>query len=159
MSLQVEGLIVDLGGRRIVSAIDLKVPDRAFVGLLGPNGSGKSTILKAIYRGLRPTGGRVLLDGDDLLAMPPRVAARRVAVVAQESSLDFDVTALEMVSIGRTPHKRGIARDDEIDRAAVRQAMGRTRCNHLAQRSYNTLSGGENSGSSSPGPWPRAPIT
>ena len=71
MSLE-RGLSVDIGGRRIVTDIDISVPDGRFVGLLGPNGSGKSTILKAIYRVHRPASGRVLLDGADLLAMPPR---------------------------------------------------------------------------------------
>ena len=54
MSLEVRGLSVDIGGRRIVTDIDIAVPDRRFVGLLGPNGSGKSTILKAVYRVHRP---------------------------------------------------------------------------------------------------------
>ncbi len=85
MSLNVLDLSVDLGGRRIVSDIDLHVGDGEFAGLLGPNGSGKSTILKAICRVNRPASGRILLDGRDLLALPAREAARRLAVVAQES--------------------------------------------------------------------------
>jgi iron complex transport system ATP-binding protein len=63
VSLELAGLSVDIGGRRIVDDVDISVPDRHLVGLLGPNGSGKSTILKAIYRVRRPASGRVLLDG------------------------------------------------------------------------------------------------
>src|SRR5277367_2569075 len=106
MSLEVQGLSVDLGGRRIVTDVDIAVPDRRFVGLIGPNGSGKSTILKAIYRVHRPATGRILLDDADLLSLRPRDAARRIAVVAQEFTLEFDFTVLELVMIGRTPHKR-----------------------------------------------------
>jgi iron complex transport system ATP-binding protein len=143
MSLRLDGVCVDLAGRRIVSGIDLTVGDGQFVGLLGPNGSGKSTILKAIYRVNRPSGGRILLDGRDLLALPARDAARRVAVVAQESVSEFDFTVREIVMIGRIPHKRSFSRDTSADHAAVDGAMDRTGCAHLADRSFNTLSGGE----------------
>jgi iron complex transport system ATP-binding protein len=143
MSLELQGLSVDIAGRRIVSDIDIEVPEGRFVGLLGPNGSGKSTILKTIYRVHRPAGGRVLLEGQDLLTMRPKDAARRVAVVAQESTAEFDFTVFEMVMIGRTPHKRAFDRDDETDRAVVADAIERVGCEHLAPRSFNTLSGGE----------------
>ena len=143
MSLQVAGLSVDIGSRRIVDDVDISVPDGHFVGLLGPNGSGKSTILKAIYRVRKPASGRVLLDGSDLLALPPKIAARRVAVVAQETTVEFDFTVFEMVMIGRTPHKKAFERDDDADRAAAIQAIERVGCEQLISRSFNTLSGGE----------------
>ena len=143
MSLSVEHLSVDIAGRRIVTDISLAAKDGQFTGLLGPNGSGKSTILKAIYRVHKPAAGRVRLDGADLLALPARDAARRVAVVAQETASEFDFTVREMVMIGRTPHKRAFGGDTEADRTAVEQAIERTGCGHLVPRSFNTLSGGE----------------
>jgi iron complex transport system ATP-binding protein len=143
MSLDVRGLSVDVARRRIVSDIDITVPDGGFVGLLGPNGSGKSTILKTVYRVHRPAEGEILLDGEDLLAMKAKDAARRVAAVAQESVVEFDFTVAEMVMIGRTPHKRAFGRDDERDHATVAEAIGRVGCAELVDRSFNTLSGGE----------------
>jgi iron complex transport system ATP-binding protein len=143
VTLELDGLAVDIGARRIVAGVDLVVPDGGFVGLLGPNGSGKSTILKAIYRVHPPALGRILLDGSDLLAMRPRDAAQRVAVVAQETTVEFDFSVFEMVMIGRTPHKRTFDRDDEHDRTIVHQAIERVGCEHLGRRSFNTLSGGE----------------
>jgi iron complex transport system ATP-binding protein len=143
MSLQLQDLSVDISGRRIVTGIGFTVPDGSFAGLLGPNGSGKSTILKAIYRVHRPSAGRVLLDDKDLLSMKAREAARRIAVVAQEFTLEFDFTVAELVMIGRTPHKRAFDRDDEADRAIVDQAMAQVGCQDLAHRGFNTLSGGE----------------
>jgi ABC-type cobalamin/Fe3+-siderophores transport system ATPase subunit/ABC-type hemin transport system substrate-binding protein len=143
MSLTLHGLSVDIAGHRIVSDIDIEVPSGSFVGLLGPNGSGKSTILKAIYRVHRPVAGEVLLNGADLLAMRPKDAARRVAVVAQESAVEFDFTVFEMVMIGRTPHKRAFDRDDESDHAIVCHAIDRVGCAALMDRSFNRLSGGE----------------
>jgi iron complex transport system ATP-binding protein len=143
MSLELRDLGVDIAGRRIVTGIGITVPAGTFAGLLGPNGSGKSTILKAIYRVHRPAAGQVLIDGHDLLALRPRDVARRIAVVAQEFSLEFDFTVAELVMIGRTPHKRAFGRDDATDRAITEQAIERVGCQHLVHRGFNTLSGGE----------------
>jgi iron complex transport system ATP-binding protein len=143
MSLELRDLSVDIAGRRIVSDITLHVADGQFAGLLGPNGSGKSTILKAIYRVNQPAAGSVLVNGADLHQMRPRMAARRVAVVAQENLMDFGFTVREMVMIGRTPHKGPFDRDDEDDRAVVDDAMERTGCADFSSRSFQTLSGGE----------------
>ncbi len=143
MSLELRELCVDIAGRRIVSGISLRVADGGFAGLLGPNGSGKSTILKAIYRVHRPVSGRVLVNGSDLHQMRPRLAARRVAVVAQENLIDFGFTVREMVMVGRTPHKGPFDRDDGDDRAIVQDAMDRTGCADLAGRTFLSLSGGE----------------
>src|SRR6202034_3491552 len=101
----------------------------------GPSGGGKSTILKALYRVHRPADGQVLLDGNDLLSMPQKDAARRIAVVAQESTVEFDFTVFEMVMIGRTPHKRAFDRDNDTDRTIVEQAIERVGCGHFAHRS------------------------
>jgi iron complex transport system ATP-binding protein len=143
VSLELRELCVDIAGRRIVSGISLRVADGGFAGLLGPNGSGKSTILKAIYRVHRPVSGRILVNGSDLHQMRPRLAARRVAVVAQENLIDFGFTVREMVMVGRTPHKGPFDRDDGDDRAIVQDAMDRTGCADLAGRTFLSLSGGE----------------
>jgi iron complex transport system ATP-binding protein len=143
MSLRLDDLAVDIAGRRIVAGIDLTVSDHEFAGLVGPNGSGKSTILKAIYRVHRPSAGQVLLDRTDLLSLRPKDAARRIAVVAQESTSEFDFTVREMVMIGRTPHKGSFDRDTATDHGLVDQAIERVGCEQLAYRRFNTLSGGE----------------
>jgi iron complex transport system ATP-binding protein len=143
VSLRLDELSVDIGSRRIVQGINLTVTDRQFAGLVGPNGSGKSTILKAIYRVYRPSAGRVLLDGTDLLSLDHKATARRVAVVTQESASEFDFTVREMVMIGRTPHKRSFERDTGADHDIVDHAIERVGCEQLAARRYNTLSGGE----------------
>jgi iron complex transport system ATP-binding protein len=143
VSLRLDGVCVDIAGRRIVSDIDLRVQDGCFAGLLGPNGSGKSTILKAIYRVHQPSAGRVLLDGLDLPSIPAREAARRLAVVIQESTVEFAVTVHEMVMLGRIPHKRAFEADSDEDREIAADALARVGCTPLAGRSFHTLSGGE----------------
>lgn len=143
MSLQLDSLCVDIGGKRIVTEIDLIVGDHEFAGLVGPNGSGKSTLLKATYRVHPPSSGRMLLDGADLLSLRHKDTARRIAVVTQDYASEFDFTVLEMVMIGRTPHKRPFQRDTVTDRNLADQAIERAGCARLAHRRFNTLSGGE----------------
>jgi iron complex transport system ATP-binding protein len=143
MSLALNGVSVEVGGRTIVSGIELRVGDGEFAGLLGPNGSGKSTILKTIYRVNRLAAGQIQLDDRDLLAMPARDAARRIAVVAQESAVEFAVTAWEMAALGRVPHKRGFDRDNPEDDEIIASALERVGATHLASRSFHQLSGGE----------------
>ncbi|MEL7234431.1 MAG: ABC transporter ATP-binding protein, partial [Chloroflexota bacterium] len=72
MNLDVQGVGWSVDARKIIKDIRLRVEMGAFVGLLGPNGCGKSTLLRCIYRSLKPDAGTISLNGEDLLAMPPR---------------------------------------------------------------------------------------
>ncbi len=143
MTLELCDLSVDLDGRAIVKTVSLHVADGEFAGLLGPNGSGKSTILKAIYRVNKPVSGEILLDGQDLLGLAHREAAQRVAVLAQESSVEFAMTAWEMAALGRVPHKNSFDRDTQADAEIIADALARVGAAHLARRSFFQLSGGE----------------
>jgi iron complex transport system ATP-binding protein len=143
VTLRLEQVAVDIAGQRIVSGIDIDVPDGAFIALLGPNGSGKSTILGAVYRARPVAAGRVLLDGEDIHAMRHSETARRVAVLSQETVVEFGLTVREMVMLGRIPHKRAFERDAVGDRAIVAESLERVGCTHLANRQFQTLSGGE----------------
>ncbi|WP_341646985.1 ABC transporter ATP-binding protein [Thauera sp. SDU_THAU2] len=136
--------------RAIVEDVSLHVGDGELVGLIGPNGSGKSTVLRMIYRILRPTAGAVSIDGRDVWDISARENARLMAVLAQEQGGGFDAggdfggfSVREMVSMGRTPHKSPFARDDRRDADIVQSAMQRTGVLVMAERSFATLSGGE----------------
>jgi iron complex transport system ATP-binding protein len=143
MRLELVDLRLEIAGRTIVRDVVLDVPDGTFAGLIGPNGSGKSTMLRAVYRHLRPRGGAVLVSGDDCWQMPARQAARRIATVPQERPAEVDLTVWEMVAMGRTPHKTAFGRDDAVDRAAVGSAIERVGLVPLAHRRFGELSGGE----------------
>ena len=143
MTLSIRDLSVDIGDRRIVSNVSFDVPSGAFVGLLGSNGSGKSTILKTVYRVNRPSEGRVLVDGECVHDLAPRDAARRIAVVSQETSVEFDLRVEEMVMLARFARKGRFERDTDADFDAVRDALDAVGCSHLVGRSFPALSGGE----------------
>ncbi|MFY1632274.1 ABC transporter ATP-binding protein [Solwaraspora sp. WMMB335] len=140
--LHVDGVSVEIAGRRIIERIALTA-EADVVGLVGPNGSGKSTLLRTVYRTLKPTTGRVQADGRDVWAMPARTAARITAAVVQDSPSDLELTVAECVATGRIPHGRLLGADDADDRRAVEHAMTAAGVVSFADRNVSTLSGGE----------------
>jgi len=114
------------------------------LGIVGPNGAGKTTLLRLIYRFHRPVTGTVSIDGEDIWTLSARTVARRVAAVLQEQPGDLVLTVGEIVALGRTPHRRGLAgnagsRDENI----IDGALGQLHLHGLAHRHLGTLSGGE----------------
>jgi iron complex transport system ATP-binding protein len=131
------------GGDPVVRGVSLRVPAGEVVGLVGPNGSGKTTLVRAASRALRPTSGRVLVDGVDPYSISARRAARMVAVVPQDVVPAFSFTALEVAMMGRSPHRSAWHPGGPEDWAQVRDAMEATGVSELADRPIEELSGGE----------------
>ncbi|GGU25586.1 ABC transporter ATP-binding protein [Streptomyces violascens] len=131
-------------GRTLLSDITLHAADGETVALVGPNGSGKTTLLRCVYAALRPTGGRVLLDGADLHALPVKARARRIATVPQDADAGgIELTVREIVAMGRSPHHRFWEADTAADDTLVREALARVGIADLAARPFPSLSGGE----------------
>lgn len=143
MRVQIEGVGVRVGATELLRGVDLDVPSGAVVGLVGPNGSGKSTLLRSVYRSLRPHRGVLRIAGDDVWSLSARQSATRVAVVAQDPGAEVELSVLDVVLMGRTPHKSALAGDSAEDRAVASAALARVDATHLAGRSVLTLSGGE----------------
>ncbi len=140
MSLVVHGVEVVLDGHRILRGVDAAFEPGTFTGLIGPNGSGKTTLLTVLTGLRRPTAGSVLLDGAPLGALPPRRRARRIALVEQRIGTTLDLSVREVVELGRAPHRGRWGRDDG---RAVTTAMAATSIAGLGDRSWLSLSGGE----------------
>jgi iron complex transport system ATP-binding protein len=141
--IQTESLKIRLGSASILHGIDIDANLGEFVGIIGPNGSGKSTLLKSIYRVLEPTAGAVLLDGKPLSSLTHRQSARNMAVVSQHNSVGFDFTVLEMVMMGRSPHKRAMEGDSPEDYQIARESLAKVGMESFERRGFATLSGGE----------------
>ncbi|MGM1060490.1 ABC transporter ATP-binding protein [Saccharothrix sp. Mg75] len=135
MDLELDSLVID----GILRGVDVRVGGGEVHGIVGPNGSGKSTALRCVYRALAPSGGAVLLDGRDIAGQRVADTARRLAALTQDSHVEFDFTAAEVVAMGRLPHRTG----REEDARVAADALSRVDAAHLAHRSFLTLSGGE----------------
>lgn len=143
MKIETKAVEALFGENHILKGIDLNIEDHELVGIIGPNGSGKSTLLKCIYRVLKPSAGAVYLDGKALNAYPYKESAQRIAVVAQHNYYNFDFSVREVVLMGRAPHKRALERDTAEDVQIVAESLRTVGMNRFADRSFSTLSGGE----------------
>lgn len=137
--LEAESLGLQRGGRTLLQGLDLRLMPGEVLGVLGPNGVGKSSLLGALSGELRPSAGRVRLDGTPLADWPGPARARRLAVLPQGSALGFAFSVEQVVALGRLPHATGA----EADAGIVRQALAAVDMLGLATRSYLRLSGGE----------------
>ncbi|MGW7287416.1 ABC transporter ATP-binding protein [Streptomyces sp. NPDC054847] len=131
------------GGQLILDGVSVAPGPGATTALLGPNGSGKSTLLRILCGVLAPASGVVTLDGRPLERIPRRDVARRVAVVEQQADTVVELTAVDVVRLGRIPHRRAWAHPSPADERAVRDALDRTGLTDRADRAWHTLSGGE----------------
>ncbi len=113
------------------------------VAVIGPNGSGKSTLLRAVSRTLHPQSGEVRVEGREIYSATPQWVARRIAVVPQETRVDFAFTVREIVLMGRLPHLGRFATETAADIAIAREALQRTGVLKLEDRSILGISGGE----------------
>ncbi len=138
-----EKIRITLGGNSILKGVTLSVPRGSFVGIIGPNGSGKSTLLRCIYRTLNPDEGIVYLEDSPILSMRPKESARKLAVVAQHNYYNFEFTVLEVVMMGRSPHKKALERDNAEDYAIAEDSLRKVGMQGFSGRSFSTLSGGE----------------
>lgn len=144
MKLQVEHLSFSYQEeKKIIDDIHLHVKKGELVGIIGPNGSGKSTILKNIYRALKPDSGAVFLDGEAIYKMSSKKTAKKLGVVGQENSIPFDFSVGEIVAMGRSPYKKLLEGETEEDEKIVVNALKQVNLEHMIHKSYMHLSGGE----------------
>ena len=124
--------------------VTLTIEDGEFIGVLGHTGSGKSTLVQHLNGLLKPTGGQILIDGEDLNGEKTdrRRIRQKVGLVFQYPEYQlFEETVAKDIAFG--PKNLGLS-DEEID-ARVRRAMAHVHLDYdkYAQRSPFELSGGQ----------------
>ncbi|MGH6648138.1 ABC transporter ATP-binding protein [Aquabacterium sp.] len=133
---------VRLSGQPVLQPIQLGLASGRWTAVVGPNGAGKSTLLRTLA-GLQACDGTVHLQGRPLGAWPAKERARTLAWLGQSEAGADDLTAHDVVMLGRLPHQAWLAPPSPADLAAVQQAMQQTHCWAWKGRTLAQLSGGE----------------
>lgn len=141
--LAVTDLVAGYGRRPVLQGLTFCLRAEECAALLGPNGSGKTTLLRALSGVLAPWSGEVRLADRPLASLRPRERARRVAVVPQRGPCPEDLTAREMVLLGRYAHLSPWGWYGPGDHRAADCALAATDTTGLAHRRLHELSGGE----------------
>ena len=143
MSLTVENLSFSYGKHPVLHELTFTAEAGELLAILGPNGVGKTTLFKCVMGQERKYSGRIAADGADLAALTPRERAHRVAAIPQAHPLSFRYSAFDMVLMGTSHTLSPFNLPGEKERAAARDAMARVNIEHLAERPFDHLSGGE----------------
>lgn len=128
---------------RIVQGVDLAVREGETFGLVGPNGSGKSTLLRLLAGILKPTTGKVAVEGQPLSGLPRRLAAQKIAYLEQQADTGEAITVRDAVELGRTPWLTPLQPWSNEDDRIVAGALADADLHGFESRFWATLSGGE----------------
>lgn len=123
---------------RVLDDVSFHFHAGEFIALVGPNGSGKSTLLKLVLGLEAPQAGTIRLLGEN-----PRKSRALVGYVPQHTSYDpnFPISVLEVVRMGRVDATKRGGKAEQTEKAL--KALKQVELDHLAQRPYNALSGGQ----------------
>ncbi|MBC7810230.1 MAG: ABC transporter ATP-binding protein [Burkholderiales bacterium] len=127
----------------IIDGMSLTIPNGKITALVGPNGCGKSTLLRGISRLLKPSGGTVLLDGQDVWKMPTKALAQQLGILPQGPTAPEGLTVHELVAQGRYPHQSWLQQWSAEDERITLEALHITSIAEFADRPIDTLSGGQ----------------
>ncbi|MDR2018722.1 MAG: LPS export ABC transporter ATP-binding protein [Syntrophobacterales bacterium] len=139
-TLSAEGLFKTYGSRKVVDGIDLQINTGETVGLFGPNGAGKTTTFYMVIGFIKPNGGKILLDGEDITSLPMFMRARKgITYLPQEPSIFKKMTVADNL--------KAILEFQEEDRELmdhkVQDFLETFKLDHLARNNADSLSGGE----------------
>ena len=134
------GLVKSYRGHRVVDEVDVEVRRGEVVGLLGPNGAGKTTTFYMMTGLVRPEGGRVSIDGEDVTRLPMyRHARKGIGYLPQETSIFRGLTVRQNLRavLEATRHTKA-EREERLT-----SLLGELRLGAVADQKAHTLSGGE----------------
>ncbi|MFF1482731.1 ABC transporter ATP-binding protein [Streptomyces sp. NPDC058301] len=141
--LSADSVTLGYDQRVIAEDLSVEIPDHSFTVIVGPNACGKSTLLRALSRMLKPSAGRVLLDGQTIHSMPAKKVARTLGLLPQSSIAPDGITVADLVARGRYPHQGLLRQWSPEDERIVQESMDATGVGELGERYVDELSGGQ----------------
>src|SRR5579859_5212281 len=108
-TLSIQGLTAGYGGPPIIEQVSITARRGAITAIVGPNGAGKSTLLKTVAGLIRPTAGKVFVEGKEVTGQPPeRLVRRGIAYIPQVENVFPDLTIRENLDMGGYVRKSGV---------------------------------------------------
>jgi lipopolysaccharide export system ATP-binding protein len=140
LTLESDSLVKIYKKRRVVNNVSIQVKQGEIVGLLGPNGAGKTTTFYMIIGFIKPEGGKILLDSEDITNLPMYERARKgIGYLSQESSIFRKLTVEQ--NIMAILQMQNITREERNSR--LDSLLRELDISRLAKNKAYTLSGGE----------------
>jgi iron complex transport system ATP-binding protein len=128
----------------ILDDISFAINKGSFTGILGPNGAGKSSLLRCLYRYIKPDSGSVKFNHQDIWQQYDAYQyAQDIAVVLQETPTHFNLTVYDIVALGLLPHKGLFTREQSSDRQKIDCAIKQVGLVEKTLQNFEHLSGGE----------------
>ena len=141
--IRAENISFSYSNAPVLANVSVSVKRGEIISLLGPNGSGKTTLIKVMLGIYRPQCGTVFFEGRSMLKITSRELAKRIAYVPQFHRMVFAYKVMDVVLMGRLPHKPFFFRYSQDDRGKAVQAMERLSISHMKDKRYTEVSGGE----------------
>jgi len=141
--IKVEEISFGYTEKTVLNDISFTIAEGEIVTLLGPNGCGKSTLIKIMLGLLRPATGGIFFNGKNIQQVSSKSLAREIAYVPQIHKSSFPYTVMDVVLMGRIPHKAFFFQYSKGDMGIAADALERLSISHLADRAYTEISGGE----------------
>ncbi len=142
-AISMHGVTMRYGRKTVLNDVSLEIATGESLAIIGPNGAGKTTLLKCLNRLLNPSAGDISLHGKPLRDFSQREVGRRIGYVPQADGRLFPFTVLDFVLMGRYPHLSPFSSISPEDKAVAVNALEDTGMASFAERSMDTLSGGE----------------
>lgn len=142
-SFSLQGIACGYKDEPVLSDVSFSVGGSEALCLLGPNGVGKTTLFRTMLGFLKPIGGTVQLDGEDITEWSPRKLAQRIGYVPQNHTPPFAYPVIDVVTMGRMARISPIASPSSKDIGCAYECLERLGIAHLADKLYTQISGGE----------------
>jgi len=143
MNLVVDNISAGYGKTPVVSQINFSLGPGRICALMGRNGSGKTTLLRCINGILPLLAGKVSLMGKDINHLDRPQIAKRISVVPQVNFSPFSFSCTDMVMMAGAARIKAWSAPCESEKQKALTVMAETGIDHMAHRSFNSLSGGE----------------
>ncbi|MEO9339332.1 ABC transporter ATP-binding protein [Mesorhizobium sp. SB112] len=143
MKIRADNLVWKIGRKTILDGISFEAQPGRMLGLLGPNGSGKTSLLRLLAGLKQPNAGRITLDDKDIGTISRRSMAQRIAFVEQQATTNSNLQVIDVVKLGRFPHRSMFSGWTAADDDAVEAALERAGMREKRNDRWQSLSGGE----------------